>query len=392
MRRFVALFLAFVLCFCFPVDIQAENLSGRELYSLSAVLIDGDSGRVLFGKDETAERAMASTTKIMTLILALEYGNIDDVATVSDYAQRMPDVQMNVKKGEQYYIKDLLYAMILESFNDVSVVVAEHVGGSVEEFALMMNKKAMEIGMYNTYFITPNGLDAKDEKGTHHTTAYDLALLMRYCVMRSPKREEFISICQTKSHSFYDFSKKRLFQATNKNRLFDMIDGVLAGKTGFTGDAGYCYTAAVSFGDKTYIIALLGCGWPNNKNYKWSDSKKLFYFARDNYERRSLLKEDMKIPDIPVSDGIEADYVSVCAKGSVEALVSNEDKVEYKYNLPDKIRAPIYEGDIVGCITVYVEGYQVGCVNVFSKDTVNRKDYMYYLEKVLGKMRNLVTF
>lgn len=362
-----------------------KPIKDNELYSISAVLIDGDTGRVLYGKNENEERAMASTTKIMTLILALEYGNLNDTVTISEYAAKMPDVQMNVKAGEQYKLKDLLYAMIFESYNDVAVAIAEHVGGNVEEFADMMNQKAKEIGLSHTYFITPNGLDAKDEKGIHHTTAYELALIMRYCVMHSIKSETFIKICQSKNYTFCDLNNKRLFVINNKNRLLDMFEGVLAGKTGFTADSGYCYTGAVRFEDKTYIVALLGCGWPGNKGYKWSDSKKLLNYAKDNYDYKCLLDKNINLPYLKVSNGIEYDKINYIIEKDISAIVNEHDKIEIIKNLPEKINAPVYKDDIIGNITVKVNDYSVGCVNVYSDRTIHKRDYNYYLKKVIYK-------
>ena len=135
-----------------------------QLLAQSAVLIDGNTGRVLFGKNEDAVLPMASTTKIMTCILALENSAPDDIVKISDYAASMPDVQLNIREGETYRMEDLLYSLMLESHNDSAVAIAEYLGGSVERFADMMNQKARDIGCSNTYFVTPNGLDGTDKK------------------------------------------------------------------------------------------------------------------------------------------------------------------------------------------------------------------------------------
>ena len=156
-----------------------ENTPGQ-LYARSAVLMDADSGRILFEKEGNAVRPMASTTKIMTCILALEEGKTDSEVKVSEEACRQPQVRLGVRKGENYRLKDLLYSLMLESHNDSAVLVAENVAGSVQEFAVEMNKKAKEIGCKDTHFVTPNGLDGTDEKGAHRTTAEDLARIFRY--------------------------------------------------------------------------------------------------------------------------------------------------------------------------------------------------------------------
>ena len=195
----ILLMAALVLSLSLQVYAQTETAGQetpselRQLYAQSVVLMDADSGRILFEKNGYEQRPMASTTKIMTLIVTLENANLDEIVTVSEYAAGMPDVQLGVRVGEQYRLEDLLYSLMLESHNDSAVAIAEHVGGSVEGFAAMMNAKARDIGCYDTYYITPNGLDAEDENGVHSTTAADLARVMRYCICQSPKRVKFRS-------------------------------------------------------------------------------------------------------------------------------------------------------------------------------------------------------
>ena len=226
---------------------------------------------------------MASTTKIMTCILVLEESEMDQVVTVSQNAASQPKVHLGMREGEEFYVEDLLYSLMLESHNDTAVALAETVGGSVEGFAGKMNEKAKQLGLTDTHFVTPNGLDGEDEGGTHHTTAEDLAAIMRYCVMESPKKEEFLEITEAPSHTFTDLAGKRSYTAVNHNAFLTMMEGALGGKTGYTNEAGYCYVGALRQDERTYIVALLGCGWPNNRNYKWSDSKRLFQYGLDNF-------------------------------------------------------------------------------------------------------------
>ena len=267
MKNYIVYLLVMIVVIC-GCPVPSSAAEEPKLYAKAAVLMDGDTGRVLYGKAPDEVLPMASTTKIMTLILALEYGTPDDVVTVSSYAAKMPDVKLGLRAGDQFVLHDLLYSMMLESHNDSACAVAEQVGGSVESFAQMMNQKAAEIGLHDTYFITPNGLDAEDAVGVHSTTAEDLAKLMRYCVFVSEEKEEFQEICQTRQYTFASCDGTRQFTVYNKNALLDQMDGVLAGKTGFTGNAGYCYVAAVNVGEKHFIVALLACGWPHNKHYK----------------------------------------------------------------------------------------------------------------------------
>lgn len=383
MKRIIAFLLGIV--FCINLYVPETLAAGirpdeTELYSLSAVMIDGDSGRVLYEKNGNEVRAMASTTKIMTLIIALEYGNMDDLVTVTSYAAKMPDVQLGICEGEQYYMRDLVYSMMLESHNDSAVAIAEHIGGDVSHFAAMMNKKAIELGLDNTYFITPNGLDAEDADGKHSTTATELALIMKYCIMDSPVKDDFVRICQTREYSFTDYEQKKSFSVTNKNRFLDMMDGVIAGKTGFTADAGYCYVAAVNRDEKTYVIALLGCGWPGNKQYKWADARKLFQYGIDSYMYESVVDNSYKSGQVKVKNGIEKAVIDTYIDDKLDLLISNEDNVEIIESLSECIEAPVKKGDIVGSISVYVNGEACNTVNVYSSDTVKKVNLLYYIK------------
>ena len=197
----------------------------EQLYARSAVLLDADSGRVLFGKEEKEIRPMASTTKIMTCILALENRQEDQIVTASANAASQPKVRLGVKDQEQFYLRDLLYSLMLESHNDSAVVIAEGIAGTVEEFAGLMNQKAKELGCNDTHFVTPNGLDASDEGGVHSTTARDLAVIMRYCITQSPCKEEFLEITRTKSYQFANVDGSRNFSCNNHNAFLDMMEG-----------------------------------------------------------------------------------------------------------------------------------------------------------------------
>lgn len=149
-----------------------------ELYAKSAVLTDADTGRILYGKEANSPMANASTTKIMTCLLAIESGKTGDSVTFSEYACSMPKVRLGCSVGTQFLLEDLLYSLMLESHNDTAVAIAEYVAGSVQHFAVQMNERAAELGCLDTHFVTPNGLDKSDEGGAHQTTAYDLSRIM----------------------------------------------------------------------------------------------------------------------------------------------------------------------------------------------------------------------
>ena len=366
-----------------------------DLYALSAVLMDADSGRILYEKEGEMPRPNASTTKVLTCILALENGDGDDYVQVSANAASQPQVKLGLQKGEQYYLEDLLYSLLLQSHNDSAVAIAEHIGGSVEGFSDMMNAKAREIGCMDTHFITPNGLDAEDSDGTHHTTASDLALIMRYAI----KNKVFLKIAQTKEYSFSDLSKKQTFSVHNTNALFSMTDGVLAGKTGFTGDAGYCYVCAVQKDDRIFIIALLAAGWPEHKTYKWHDTLKLLDYGKNNFYYRSFWQE----PDlsyIPVKDGIPErdshtdDFLpdgSIYIGGQVKAteeekqqkiLLKNDDRLQYQVRLKDELQAPVRKGEQIGRVVYMLNGQKIASFPILAVQNVDRITFLYCAELV----------
>ncbi|MCC8127301.1 MAG: serine hydrolase [Clostridiales bacterium] len=365
----------------------------NNLRAQSAVLIDGDSGRILFGKNDDEFRPMASTTKIMTCILALEKGEPDQICTVSGEASSQPQVHLGAAKGTEFRLEDLLYSLMLESHNDTAVMIAEAISGSVEKFAEEMNHKARQIGCVNTCFLTPNGLDSQETMPdgsvlTHGTTAYELALIMRYCVTQSPKKEKFIKITQTQNHMFTDLSGKNTYSCSNHNALLTMMSGVLSGKTGFTGKAGYTYVAAIESEGRTFIIALLGAGWPPHKTYKWSDVRALAAYGENNYHYRDVWQTIIPSP-IRVEEGVESQTPVALqtdkAGEQLKLLLSDQDKVEVQTELPDSIEAPVKSGDIIGHVDYLLNGDVIRSYPVCAKQTVARRDYRWYLKQTLER-------
>ena len=371
------------------VDMTPAIEEPSELHALSAVLMDGDSGRVLYEKDGKTPLANASTTKVLTCIVALESSPGDDYVQVSQNAASQPEVRLGLQKGEQYYLEDLLYSLMLKSHNDTAVAIAEHCGGTVEGFARMLNRKAKQIGCKDTYFITPNGLDAQDENGKHHTTAEDLALIMRYAI----KNKTFLHISQTRDYTFSEITGKRTFSVHNANALLDMMDGVLAGKTGYTSQAGYCYVCAWEEEGKTFVVSLLGCGWPNHKTYKWSDTKKLLSYGAYNYDYETYWQEP-HTSKILVTDGVEnmqniGEKVYLRGKCSVtsedrekEILLKKGEAVTCKKEIPQKVSAPVLKGEKLGRIAYYLDGKLIASYPVYAERSVEKISFKWYTEKV----------
>lgn len=378
-------------------DGAQEKEAGEELqlYAQAAVLMDADSGRVLYGKNEEAKLPMASTTKIMTCILALEYGSPEEIVEVSSYAASMPKVKLYVKSGEKYYLRDLLYSLMLESHNDSAVVIAEAVGGSVEKFAAMMNQKARDIGCYDSYFITPNGLDAKvNETGkVHSTTAADLARIMAYCVTDSPEKERFLEITRTQGYDFTDVDGTRSFHCNNHNAFLGMMQEALSGKTGFTNNAGYCYVGAVESEGRIFTVALLACGWPNNRSYKWSDMNKLAAYGMERYQYRDIY-EEQAFAAIPVRDGIagekgtpfEEAEVSVTLQAgekSLPYLLCEDDRVEVKSRVEPVLDAPVAAGEEVGSVSYYLNGELIKSYTVCADKAIEKRSFPWIFIYIL---------
>lgn len=364
-----------------------EDMSS--LYSLSAVLMDGETGRVLYEKEGETPRPMASTTKVMTCILALENAPGDDYVEVSANAAAQPEVKLTMQKGEQYYLEDLLYSLMLKSHNDTAVAIAEHIGGSVEGFARMMNEKAAELGCTDTHFVTPNGLDSTDEGGEHHTTAKDLALIMRYAI----KNKTFLHITETRDYSFSDLSGKRQFSIHNANALLDMTDGVLSGKTGFTAKAGYCYVCACEKEGKTFIISLLGCGWPGNKTYKWKDTLALLKYGEENYQYRTFWREP-SLRELEVKNGVTKEFypgttVYVPCGYSVpeekkqqKILLNKNEKITMRITLPRELSAPVKKGQKIGEAAYYLGEEEIYSFPIVTEKSIKRNSYFWCADRV----------
>ena len=370
---------------------QSGGIKPSELYAQSAVLMDAESGRILFAKNGQEARPMASTTKIMTCILTLEKGNLSDRVAVSGEASAQPAVKLGVRSGQEFYLRDLLYSLMLESHNDSAVAIAEHIGGSVEGFADMMNAKAEELGCEDTYFITPNGLDAQDDESVHHTTAGDLARIMKYCIMDSGKKEEFLEITRTESYSFSDCSGNGNYSCVNHNSFLKMMEGALSGKTGFTADAGYCYVGALEDGGRTFIVALLACGWPNNKSYKWADTRKLMTYGIENYFYREItpkLTEDT----IKAAGGFGGGFpqkepveLKLRTGGGVRRLLLKQsEEITMDTDVPSVISAPVKAGARLGSITYAVDGRIVAYYPVFAAENIGERSLMTCVSYVAG--------
>lgn len=381
MKKRLIIYTSVFLALLAPdISVRAQE-EPENLYARSAVLMDADTGRILYEKNGEEVLPMASTTKIMTLLVTLENADLEGTVTVSSYAASMPDVQLNIREGERYRLKDLCYSMMLESHNDAAAAIAEHVGGSVEGFASMMNQKARDLGCYHTYFITPNGLDAEDEHGVHSTTAEDLARIMRFCM----QNDAFLSITRELSWNFTDLDGTRRFTVNNKNAFLNMMEGALTGKTGFTNDAGYCYVGALEREGKRLIVALLACGWPGNRTWKWSDTQTLMNYGLDTYHHETVGEEMIRMEPAAVQDGRKESVELRADIGTVQMLLKEDDLFRIETDRPSELQAPVEAGEIVGTVAYYLNNDIVDIFPVYAAETVQKIDYWWCLNQILQK-------
>lgn len=354
-----------ILCIC-KINADEEKVVK---YAKSAVLIDGDSGRILYEKSAHNKVSVASTTKIMTCILVIENGNPGDMVTPSDYAIAMPKVKMHLDSKDKYKLEDLLYAMMLESYNDVAVAVAEHIAGSVEKFAELMNIKAKDIGMKDTNFVTPNGLDAKNQ----YSTAYDMALLGMYAT----NNELFVKITNTRNYSFVSENGRRV-SVSNKDAFLDKMSDAIGIKTGFTGNAGYCFVGALKNENKKLISCVLACGWPPNKGYKWNDTLSLMKYG-ENYNYKEIVDIQNDFVKYDVRNGVE-NILNTYTNEKFGLLLKNDDKVDKKIVISKK-NAPIFKNEVVGYENIYVNNIKIKAIEIKAKHNIKKYEFKYCLKK-----------
>lgn len=358
--------------------VYAEEIKDSQLYAKAAVLLDAESNRVLYQKNGYEKMPMASTTKIMTCLLALECSKPDDVVEFSQYAASMPKVKLGANTGRKFYMKDLLYSLMLESHNDTAVAIAERIGGSTTGFANMMNERAKKIGTKNTNFVTPNGLDDP----MHYTTAYDLAIIASEAI----KNEEFKKIINTPSHNFSDLDGKVNFSVNNKDAFLSQMEGAFGIKTGFTGNAGYCFVGALKRDNRTFISVVLGSGWPPSKTYKWQDTRKLMNYGLSNFNYKVVFEGVKEYKTVDVERG-QKKSTGTTIDGNLSLLLSDNDVVEFQYDYPkdNKITAPVDRGEIVGWLNIMVNGEVIKSYKISATEPVKKETFSFDFNTIFSR-------
>ena len=374
--------LILIFSLIFTVNVYGGEMS---VVSQGAVLMDEKTGRVLWEKNMNDQMAMASTTKIMTAIIALESGKTEEIVIASKIAASAPEVKMGLKTGEEHRLYDLLYPLMLESSNDAAIAIAEHIGGSVEGFAKLMNDKVKEIGALNTEFVTPNGLD----KGNHHSTPYDMALIAAYAI----KNTEFLDIINTPQITIpLKNTNEKTYTFTNKNRLLREFEGAIGVKTGFTNKAGQCFVGAAKREDMTLISVVLASGWgTKGKEQKWIDSKKLLNYGFDNYSYVTVFEEGAEAGNVDVIKGSKENVLAVAEERSL-VCVNEEEKndIDINVNILKSVEAPVKKGQKLGTIEVVLSNGEVLFkTDAVAAEDIERHDFKTCMEKVIKLWFNI---
>lgn len=370
--------ILFVTTLFTALPAYAHELS-QKIHSKGAVLIEGDSKRILFEKNAYESLPMASTTKIMTCIVALERGNLEDIVTVSGKAARAPEVKLHLKVNEKQRLGDLLYSLMLESHNDTAVAIAEHIGSSVEGFCDMMTAKAHEIGAEHTSFKTPNGLDAE----AHYTTAYDLALIGAYAL----NNPEFTKIITTTNINIptKKVEGSRPHSLQNKNRFLYSYKGANGMKTGFTNKAGHCFVGSANQEGMQLIGVALAAGWGNKgKSQKYRDVMTMMDYVFSHYKKYDIILPQKDYAHIPVKKGVTDTLALECSEKVTLPLSKEEQQnILLKKVLPTFVEAPIEKGTVIGQVEILCEGSVLAETHLKAQENINKATLIDYFKKWL---------
>lgn len=369
------------------IEVTASNVSELpKTNSRRYIVYDRISKSMIIGKNEDIKSAMASTTKIMTTIVILEKADLNETVTVSAKAGGTGGSRLGLKRGDKASVRDLLYGLMLRSGNDAAVALAEHVGGSVKGFAELMNEKAIELGLTNTHFVTPHGLD----DANHYTTALELAKLTDYAM----DNETFAKIVGTKSTTIYINNQPR--QINNTNELLGVLNGVVGVKTGFTNNAGRCLVTETKRNNMDIITIVLGA---DTKKDRTKDSVNLIEYTFSKYKMYNL--EEQIIQEFNKWKNINEKRILIIkgktsnpklALGEIEKAtipICDNDKIEYSINALTEIEAPVEQWNVMGTLTVKINGEILENIDIVNVNEVQKRDWKDYFKIVLNRFEDM---
>jgi D-alanyl-D-alanine carboxypeptidase/D-alanyl-D-alanine carboxypeptidase (penicillin-binding protein 5/6) len=357
MKRLFALFAAASAALFWAADITAEEPAADDISAKAAVLTDASTGKIIWGKCENTKLPMASTTKIMSVLLTLESGDLDTEFTADSEAVKVEGSSMGLREGDIVSKRDLCIGMLLPSGNDAANCAAVRVGGSAEKFADMMNAKAAQLGMNSTHFVTPSGLH-DDE---HYSTASDMAVLASYAI----KNPDFREICSSKTMklSFGDPPFDRYL--TNTNKLLSLYDGCIGIKTGFTDEAGRCLVSAAERDGVTLVCVTL------NAPDDWNDHAKLLDYGFSAVKSRDLGGKSYTVS----AAGGCSDSITVVTERNITVTDINgiTPEISLTAAVPNLVYAPVRKGDKVGTLTVKCGGRIIDEIPLISAEELAQK-------------------
>ena len=369
------------------IEVTASNVSELpKTNSRRYIVYDRISKSMIIGKNEDVKSAMASTTKIMTTIVILEKADLNETVTVSAKAGGTGGSRLGLKRGDKASVRDLLYGLMLRSGNDAAVALAEHVGGSVKEFAELMNEKAIELGLTNTHFVTPHGLD----DANHYTTALELAKLTDYAM----NNETFSKIVGTKSITIYINNQPR--QINNTNELLGVLNGVVGVKTGFTNNAGRCLVTETKRNNMDIITIVLGA---DTKKDRTKDSVNLIEYTYSKYKMYNI--EEKIIEEFNKWKNINEKRILITkgkqsnpklALGAIEKAIipiCDDDKIEYSINALTEVEAPVEQWNVMGTLTVKLNGEILESIEIVNVNEVQKRDWKDYFKIVLNRFEDM---
>ena len=406
--RIVLLLFFFLSTYVLADDVDEDVLSKLELETLvvesgttptnepnlnakSAVIYDSTTKQIIWGKNENDKRPMASTTKIMTAIVVIENSNMSDVVTISKKAASTGGSRLKINAGDKITVNDLLYGLMLRSGNDAAVALAEHVSGDLVSFADLMNKKAKDLGLKNTHFITPHGLDDSQ----HYTTAYELALLTDYAL----RNETFAKIVNTKNTTININTGSRTIN--NTNELLGYINGVNGVKTGFTNNAGRCLVTSCARNNNKIITVVLGC---DTKKQRTSDSINLIEYAFQNYKKVNLEELVQKEFENWKKINLERVYINKAKSQAISVSLSEITKKQItikndeekdlliETNAIYNFEAPLKKGTKIGNIIVKNKDEIIETIDIMCNDTIKKKDIFSYFKELISVIPNWKQF
>lgn len=370
-KKLFSVSLIFVLCFLFVflgVTCLVQNTTfAMQTSAKSCAVIEAETGRVLFSKNQNQKLPMASTTKIMTAITAIENcKDLDEKFVVSKKAIGVPGTSLYLREGDEYSTRDLLYALMLISGNDASVAIAEHVAGSTSEFVTLMNDMTKKIGVKNTHFANTHGLDADG----HYTTAYDLARITAYALQNDTFRE----IVSTKNIKIVNGKGENRY-LKNKNKLLFTLEDCIGVKTGFTDDAGRCLVSAVDKNGMKLVCVVLNCG------PMFEESAILLKECGNLYKLYDLTEFYEIDETVSVVDGAKK-FAKIGTKGEfVYPLTEKEkDNLRFVYTYPKEIEAPMKKGQEIGNVEIFLGNDLLFSEKIYTIEEVKPKSLLQRMQ------------